>query len=29
MMKAVIGEVNKARELFYIKDFPGNLFILL
>lgn len=29
MTQSVIGAVNKARELFQIKDFPGNLFALL
>ena len=28
MTKNVIEAVNKARELFGIKDFPGNLFNL-
>lgn len=28
MTKNVIEAVNKARELFGIKDFPGNLFHL-
>ena len=26
MTQGVIEAVNKARELFHIKDFPGNLF---
>ena len=29
MTQGVIEAVNKARELFHIKDFPGNLFVLL
>lgn len=29
MTQNVIEAVNKAREIFGIKDFPGNLFRLL
>lgn len=29
MTQGVIETVNKARELFHIKEFPGNLFALL